>query len=53
MSKEDISEIKIIFNINKLVEENEEFEEYEDYEKEDESIKIFGYKFVKNNNDNR
>jgi len=40
MSKSDISEISIIYNIDQNYDENEDDEE---------NIKIFGSKFVKNN----
>ena len=47
MSKEDISEISIIYNINKKDKENKE--EYINYEEDEENIRIFGSIFVKNN----
>ena len=52
MSKEDISKIKIIYDINKKNEVNGKFgdyEEEEEYEEHEENINIFGGEFVKNN----
>ena len=49
MSKEDASEISIIYNINKKDEKNEEDEKYNEYEKDEENIRIFGSIFAKNN----
>ena len=48
MSKEDTSEIRIIYNINKKDEANEEDEEYKEYEGDKENIRIFGDIFVEN-----
>ena len=46
MSKEDTSEIRIIYNINKKDEANEEYDVYEGDKK---NIRIFGDIFVDNN----
>ena len=54
MSKEDILEIIIIYDINKKDEVNEELGEYEEYEESEENIiNILGGEFVKNNKNNK